>query len=260
LNGGACPSCGVPARENATFCGRCGASLGGVAPPLSEHDELLRAAIREASAAPGEGASGDASAGLRAALTIYFAALAVLITGIVLEIEDLRALRKLDLAFLVIGLVGLTATWRENLALLRPPTLGLRGAALALAGAAGALAVAQLLGLFLPMLEDDLFATYRAQGLTLSDALFDIAVMPALSEELIFRGVLLSGLKRPFRERTAVWVSALLFASIHLSPVSFVHLSLLGLVLAMVRLRSGSLYPCVLIHGGYNALIVLMGW
>ena len=43
-------------------------------------------------------------------------------------------------------------------------------------------------------------------------------------------------------------VSAMLFAIIHLTPLSFLHLTGLGILLGAARLRTGSIWPCVLIH------------
>jgi uncharacterized protein len=63
-----------------------------------------------------------------------------------------------------------------------------------------------------------------------------------------------------FRDRTAVIVSAMLFAIIHLSPISFLHLTLLGVLLGAARLRTNSIWPCVLIHLVYNAIVVLVQW
>ncbi len=99
-----------------------------------------------------------------------------------------------------------------------------------------------------------------SEGKSLAYMLVDFAVLPALGEELVFRGVVLSGLLGVFQARTAALVSAMLFATIHLSPLGFLHLGLLGYILARVRLGTGSLWPCMLIHGGYNAVLCLLAW
>lgn len=101
-------------------------------------------------------------------------------------------------------------------------------------------------------------------------ALVVISVGP-LVEELLFRGVLLSALLRRGRSRfstaarnhwIAIGVSALIFGLLHLPDLSFFwyavpNLILLGVALAWLRLRSGSLWPGVLAHGCNNLLAVI---
>ena len=60
-----------------------------------------------------------------------------------------------------------------------------------------------------------------------------------------------------------VIVSALVFALAHLSVGEFPPLVVLGLGLAFVRLSSGRLFPCVLMHSLWNGVtfinLVLLG-
>jgi uncharacterized protein len=87
-----------------------------------------------------------------------------------------------------------------------------------------------------------------------------------LVEELLFRGVLLSALLNPVlipRRRIgwAVLISSLAFALVHLPGLNWQayalpQLMLLALVLAWLRLHSGSIWPGVLAHGSYNLLAV----
>lgn len=85
-----------------------------------------------------------------------------------------------------------------------------------------------------------------------------------LVEELLFRGMLLSALMRRWRAPAAVVASSLIFAMVHLPGLQY-HwyalpaLLLLALVLAWLRLKSGSIWPAVLAHGVNNALAVA-GW
>jgi membrane protease YdiL (CAAX protease family) len=84
-----------------------------------------------------------------------------------------------------------------------------------------------------------------------------VCVQPAVIEELAFRGVILSGLRQVLTDTEAIVVSALMFMIIHLSFVSFPHLVLLGLVLGYLRVKSGSLYPCMVLHFLHNLAVVL---
>lgn len=84
-----------------------------------------------------------------------------------------------------------------------------------------------------------------------------VCVQPAIFEELAFRGVILSGLRRVLSDGEAIVVSALMFMIIHLSFFSFPHLVLLGLVAGYLRVRSKSLYPCMILHFLHNFLAVV---
>ena len=84
------------------------------------------------------------------------------------------------------------------------------------------------------------------------------ALAPAVCEELLCRGTLLSGLKRSLGPRTAVVVSAFLFAVLHLSPYRFLPQFALGIALAALTLRTGSIGPAILLHAGHNAAVLLI--
>jgi sodium transport system permease protein len=66
-------------------------------------------------------------------------------------------------------------------------------------------------------------------------------VLPALSEELAFRGFILSGLRRRFRPWTAVLLSSFLYALYQMNVLQALPHFLLGIVLALLVVRSGSL-------------------
>lgn len=89
-----------------------------------------------------------------------------------------------------------------------------------------------------------------------------VASIGPLVEELLFRGVLLSALLRRMRPARAVPISAVLFALVHLPDLRWLwyalpNLALLGVVLAWLRLRSGSLWPAVIAHACNNLLAML---
>jgi membrane protease YdiL (CAAX protease family) len=98
-------------------------------------------------------------------------------------------------------------------------------------------------------------------GLRLPLVLMVVIVGP-LVEELLFRGVLLSALLQRWRTGWAVLISSLAFALVHLPGLQYQwyalpELALLALVLAWLRLRSGSIWPGVVAHGVNNVLGVL---
>ena len=83
---------------------------------------------------------------------------------------------------------------------------------------------------------------------------FTAVVLAPLFEELIFRGALLPVLADRFGSLSAVLLSALLFGLAHISIGELAPLTVLGMGLALIRLRSGRLFPCVLMHALWNAI------
>ena len=83
------------------------------------------------------------------------------------------------------------------------------------------------------------------------------AVTPAICEELAFRGFILSGLQRTHRYRLAAVMSSIAFGIVHMIPQQVFNATLLGLVLAALALRSGSLIPGVIFHLIFNGTQVV---
>jgi membrane protease YdiL (CAAX protease family) len=79
-------------------------------------------------------------------------------------------------------------------------------------------------------------------------------VVAPLFEEILFRGVLLPVLGTWLGPPGAVLLSAGLFAAAHLSLAEWIPLFLLGSGLGVLRLRSGRLASCVLLHALWNGL------
>jgi len=83
-------------------------------------------------------------------------------------------------------------------------------------------------------------------------------VFPAIFEELAFRGVIFNGLLRALTLRETILASALLFMLIHFTVLSYPHLLVIGLALGWLRARSGSLYPCMVLHFCHNAFCIMV--
>ncbi len=79
-------------------------------------------------------------------------------------------------------------------------------------------------------------------------------IFAPLFEELIFRGALLPVLVQGLGRSWGVLISALVFALAHLSVSEFPPLVVLGLGLAFLRLSSGRLFPCILMHSLWNGI------
>lgn len=97
-------------------------------------------------------------------------------------------------------------------------------------------------------------------GLRMALVVLVVSLGP-LVEELLFRGVLLSALLQRWSVATSVLLTSSLFALVHLSGLQFhwyavPQLFLLALLLAWLRLKSGSIWPAVVAHGSNNLLAV----
>lgn len=87
-------------------------------------------------------------------------------------------------------------------------------------------------------------------------ALAAVALFPAVAEEILFRGFLLAGLRSAFGATTAVVASAAVFAAAHLDLGRLPSTFVLGLVLGVLRVRTGSTGPGMLAHFLVNATVV----
>ena len=97
-----------------------------------------------------------------------------------------------------------------------------------------------------------------------------LAVLPAIGEELTFRGVLQGLLvsresrvesrepRAKSREHVAVWVTAFIFSFIHFQFYGFIPRLLLGALLGYALLWSGNIRYSMIMHGTNNALSVLL--
>ena len=86
-----------------------------------------------------------------------------------------------------------------------------------------------------------------------------LAGVPAILEELIFRGVILNGYKK-LGAVPAMVITSLLFALIHGSVQQFVFPFLFGLILSFAALKTGSVLAPIIIHFVNNALVVILNY
>lgn len=84
-----------------------------------------------------------------------------------------------------------------------------------------------------------------------------VALIPAICEELMFRGWIQRRLQGAMSPHLAVWVTAIIFSAVHMQFAGFVPRLLLGAALGYVYLFSGSLTGSILLHGLNNALATI---
>jgi len=85
--------------------------------------------------------------------------------------------------------------------------------------------------------------------------LFTMAVLPAIIEELLFRGLILQGLLK-YGHVVAIIFSSLLFSIFHLNPSQTVYQFILGAICAVIYLRTKNMWYPIILHFINNAIII----
>jgi membrane protease YdiL (CAAX protease family) len=85
-----------------------------------------------------------------------------------------------------------------------------------------------------------------------------LAFLPAVLEEILFRGLLMQSLRR-FGNYFALIASSVLFAAAHQNLIKFPAMLFGGLVLGYVALNTNSLMPSVVMHFFSNAGVLISG-
>jgi len=88
--------------------------------------------------------------------------------------------------------------------------------------------------------------------------IFLIAIIPAIGEEFLFRGII----QRIFKEWTrnnhlAIWISAILFSALHFQFYGFIPRAILGAMFGYLFVISGNLWLPVIAHFVNNAAAVI---
>ncbi|MFQ3548658.1 MAG: type II CAAX endopeptidase family protein [Armatimonadota bacterium] len=109
----------------------------------------------------------------------------------------------------------------------------------------------------MPMTDNPIFSMLSGDSLTIIlSFIFAVLIAPIL-EEIVFRGFLFSGLRIKLRFWHSAAISGMIFSLIHPTyPSSFLALTLLGIILALIREHTKSLYPTMICHFLYNLFIV----
>jgi membrane protease YdiL (CAAX protease family) len=201
---------------------------------------------------------------VRAAAFCYLALLATVL-GVALADSGERTLELYVGADVVMLVVVSAFAWpvrRELSVLFRPPRMDVHAWALFLLGPA-----------VLWLLNQGLIATTRdLPGVLISDPAIDLrlagastitvillcCVTPALLEEVAFRGIILEQIRESFGTPPAAIVVSILFSILHLALLSFIPFAALALVFAMLRLRTGSLWPPIVGHFLFNLASVVL--
>lgn len=181
-------------------------------------------------------------------------------------------------SFLLILLLPVLVTWYQRISLVRTYRLGIPSV-----GAMGCIVPAvALIGLSAWMAAHEIFMAGQAMGIGTIDieqmdnvkefrsrltnlpiwmVLFVFALTPAVCEEFLFRGFVLSSLHK----MSGVWAvvfSSLLFGLMHvltsnvLAVERLLPSTFMGLILGFIALRTGSLWPGIVVHALHNGFLL----
>lgn len=167
-----------------------------------------------------------------------------------------------QLIILIVPLVYLwylKADFRKTLSLHRPRLLGVVGALFVWVGV---YCMAMLVSLPLAKIWPQSMEKINA----LSDLFFEqpiwalllvVALMPAVGEELMFRGFIFGSLKDKTKRIVAILITSAIFGIYHMSLIKFFSTTILGLGFVLVLDLTDSIFCSMLMHFTNNAFSVL---
>jgi sodium transport system permease protein len=85
-----------------------------------------------------------------------------------------------------------------------------------------------------------------------------IAILPPICEELMFRGAILSSFREAVNGKIAAVISAILFGIMHMSLIKLPVTAILGFIIAITVMMSGSIFGGSIIHFINNGLSVIL--
>ena len=89
-------------------------------------------------------------------------------------------------------------------------------------------------------------------------SLLMVAVLPAICEELMFRGYIFASLENKLNYKKAIIFAGLLFGAYHMNITQFFATALLGIIMCYVAYKSRSILPGIIMHFTNNALSVVV--
>jgi sodium transport system permease protein len=112
--------------------------------------------------------------------------------------------------------------------------------------------------------DETAFVLEQFQSMVMAQPLWAVlllmACLPAVCEELAFRGFIFGGLLRRGSALRAIVVSALLFGFTHTLLQQSIAASLMGLVLGLIAWRTGGVLCTIIVHAINNTLSLTMAW
>jgi sodium transport system permease protein len=95
-------------------------------------------------------------------------------------------------------------------------------------------------------------------GMPLWQMIFFMAILPAVCEELAFRGVLLHGVRNRFHPVVRCLFVGIVFGVFHYTLFRIAPTALLGVILTAIAVMTGSIFPGLLFHAANNSFAIGM--
>jgi membrane protease YdiL (CAAX protease family) len=119
--------------------------------------------------------------------------------------------------------------------------------------------VAAVVGSLVPEQDNDLVRILRSSRSAVYIVAFVATFTAPFVEEVVYRGVLYSAFKRTLGVPTAFLLATLLFAVVHVpqyypSYSTIFLLGLLSVILTSIRVKTGNLLPCIILHTLFNGI------
>ena len=123
----------------------------------------------------------------------------------------------------------------------------------------GFFVLSALISLVLPETENDLLRILKSSRIVVFFVAFMATFTAPLVEEVVYRGIMYSAFQRTFGVSLAVSLVTLLFALVHVpqyypSVSTIIMIVFLSLTLTLIRVRSGNLFPCIVLHTIFNGI------
>ena len=182
--------------------------------------------------------------------------------------SNLPLLSFLDqLLFLVgsiLSAVILRADLKEVFPLKKPRLVACLGVLVIVAGAYLMADVISVITMYIAPHQLEEMGEQLEGTLSVSNILLEFLLMslvPAICEEALHRGLILSGLKETVKNRTwVILISGALFGLFHIYPIRWATPAILGCVMAWIVLETGNMFYTFLMHFCYNGLLTIVGY
>jgi membrane protease YdiL (CAAX protease family) len=249
-----CPNCGNRLPANALYCGNCGHP---VSTFNQDNTPVDQTALIPAQQSPWQCIS--------PAISLWIGLLAINgVLGLCGHISDISS-PCFDLGAQIISALLILIFWIRSRQELNPLICrsGFKGIFTLFELIAAILFIYVLMWFYLKVasfigIEKILYLTdFKKHNWPLWSAFILISILPGIFEELAFRGHIMTRLEKVGNTREALIIQAAMFSVLHMLPTIFISHFIIGLTLGIIRLRSKSLYPGMIIHAAWNAIVIL---
>lgn len=83
-------------------------------------------------------------------------------------------------------------------------------------------------------------------------------ILAPIIEEIVFRGILFPAIKERYGLVAGIVGSSLIFTFVHIDPIQMLSVLPLGIYLAIMYHRTGSIYPGMILHATWNLMVLLI--